>query len=232
MNDKDFAHLENNLAENEVKSPASQSKVGMIVVLSLMFAIVCFAVGFFMGEKYGLESHKGNKHELLLKKLETQRQTLEDYKKESKKWQQQEAPTSQVGELTFYNELPDQSIIPEPLDGQKSVTSKAHAIINEEQEDLELTERRLNEIIEREMNKPVRQYRIQIASFKHPVDASNFVQQLNTIDIIAEVRKVNLVNLGIRYRVITLAFEQREGALRAKEKIKEKFHVTGILITR
>lgn len=235
MTDKDFAYTEPQSTNNERATAPSQSKTSLIAILAVMFAIVCFTVGFFMGEKHGLESNKGNQYEALMKKLEKQQQKIEVFKKEAAKTKQSEAATLQLGELTFYTELPNQSITPEPLTAKeptsKSKHTKAHVIIDEQQTDLALTEKRLNAIIEQEMRTPTQQYRIQIASFKEDSDARKFVQQLQKEDVAAEVQQVSLANLGVRYRVLTTPFKQREHALRAKEHIKNKFHVTGILVT-
>lgn len=237
MTDKDFAHSEPQSKASERSPAPSQSKISLIVILAIMFAIACFAVGFFMGEKHGLESNKGKQYEALMKKLEKQQQKIETFKKEAAKAKQpEEAATSQLGELTFYTELPNQSITPEPLNATpkeilKQTQPKTHSIINEQQTDLALTEKRLNAIIEKEMRTPTQQYRIQIASFKQVKDANNFVQLLQKENMPAEIQQVSLANIGIRYRVFTLPFEQRENALQAKEQIKAKFHVTGILVT-
>ncbi|WP_038250992.1 SPOR domain-containing protein [Ghiorsea bivora] len=240
MSDKDFAYSEPQNNNSERSSAPSQSKTSLIVMLAVMFAIACFAVGFFMGEKHGLESNKGKQYEALMKKLEKQQQKIEAFKKEAAKVKKPEAATSQLGELTFYTELPNQSITPEPLNAspkdtpnhaQPGTQRKAHSIINEQQTDLALTEKRLNAIIEQEMRTPTQHYRIQIASFKHEKDAGNLVQLLRQDDIPAEIQQVSLANIGIRYRVLTLPFEQREHALRAKEAIKSKLQITGILIT-
>ncbi|MDQ7003096.1 MAG: SPOR domain-containing protein, partial [Ghiorsea sp.] len=137
-----------------------------------------------------------------------------------------------LGELTFYTELPNQSITPEPLNAKpKSTQAKAHSIINEQQTDLTLTEKRLDAIIEQEMRAPTRSYRIQIASFKHKKDARNFVHQLKKASVDAEIQQVSLANIGIRYRVLTTPFAHKAKALNAREQIKNKFHVTGILVT-
>jgi len=234
--DKDFAYSEPQSNDAERSPAPSQSKIILIAILAVMFAIACFAVGFFMGEKHGLESNKGQKYEALMKKLEKQQQKIQAFKKEAAKVTKPEAATSQLGELTFYTELPNQSITPEPLtarpkEASKHTQTKTHAIIDEQQTDLALTEKRLNAIIEQEMRTPTQQYRIQIASFKHMKDAKNFVQLLQKEDVAAEIQQVSLANIGTRYRVFTLPFDQREHALRAKEQIKNKFHVTGILVT-
>lgn len=234
MAEKDFAHSETMQFGSKRDTPISSSKSALIVILALMFAIVCFAGGFFMGEKYGLETNKGNKQEELIITLQAQQKELDSYKKEAEKWRQKEASTSQVGELTFYNELPKQSIMPEPLSGaashKKPKHAKAHPVIEEASDNLEATEQKLNEIIEKEMSTSTRKFRIQLASFKQRSDSENLVGQLKAVGVDASIDQVNLANIGIRYRVNTLPFDQHHRALSAKKLVKDKFHITGIII--
>ncbi|MDX8387018.1 MAG: SPOR domain-containing protein [Ghiorsea sp.] len=234
MTGKDFAHLETTQFDSSKDTPVSNSKALLIVILAIMFAIVCFAIGFFMGEKHGLETDKGNKHEALLETLQEQQKELESFKQEAEKWRQKEASTSQVGELTFYNELPKQSVMPEPLDGKikhQIITPKnKHSIIDESVDNIEATEKKLNAIIEKEMNTSTRKFRIQLASFKQRSDSENLVAQLKAVGVDASVDQVNLANIGVRYRVNTLPFDQHHHALRAKRLVKEKFNITGIII--
>lgn len=228
MADKDFAHSETLQCEGSRDRPATKSKAIPIVILALIFAIASFAVGFFIGEKYALETSKGDKQEILLKTLKEQQKEIEAFKKEARKWQQIEANTLQVGELTFYNELPKQSVMPEPINApEKPITAKHVKVVSDNIE----TEKKLNTIIEKKMNTSTPQFRIQLASHKQRKYSEDFVAQLKKIGIEAEVHQVNLANLGIRYRVRTLPFKQREHALRTKKLVKEKFHITGILIS-
>ncbi|MDQ7001639.1 MAG: hypothetical protein Q9N02_02985, partial [Ghiorsea sp.] len=90
MTDKDFAYTESKSPSPERSPMPSQSKASLITILAVMFAITCFAVGFFMGEKHGLESNKGNQYEALMQKLEKQQQKIEIFKKDAVKLQQKE----------------------------------------------------------------------------------------------------------------------------------------------
>ncbi len=231
MSDKDFAHIERHAADEDAPKPRNQSKTILIVSLATMLAIACFSVGFFMGEKHGQQSNQGDKYHALVSKLKEQQQKIENYKKQMEAARSKEADTSQVGELTFYNQLPKQSVTPEPLDAAATAKPQKTSVIDESPEDIALTEQRLNAIIEKQLQTPQQQFRIQIASFKQASDAEHFVQQLLEAGVSAQVQKVSLANLGIRYRVLTLPFSQRDKALQAKAHIKEKFHITGILVS-
>jgi len=230
MGDKDFAQLAHPEAE-ENKAIPPQSKSILIVLLAVMLAIGCFAVGFFMGEKHGMQSNQGNRYETLVKKLKEQQKKIEAYKQAAKQAHTKEADTSQVGELTFYNQLPKESVTPEPLEHVEANPPQASNVIDETPEDIVATEKRLDAIIAQQLQTPQQQFRIQIASFKQADDASHFVEKLFEAGISAQVQKVSLANLGIRYRVLTLPFSQRDKALEAKARIKEKFHLTGILVS-
>ena len=126
--------------------------------------------------------------------------------------------------------------MPEPLDGvinpQKTSPDKGHAILDESVDDIKVTEEKLNAIIEKEMNTSSRKFRIQLASFTQRKDAKNLVDQLKAVGVDASVDQVNLANLGIRFRVNTLPFDQHQHALRAKKMVKDKFNITGIIIAK
>jgi len=234
MADKDFAQRDKPQFEAENNISLFRSKSILIAILALMFAIISFATGFFMGEKLALETNKGNKHQALLETLQNQKEELAGLKEEAEKWRQKEADTSQVGELTFYNELPKQSIIPEPLHG-KSATKNApknNFTIPDNVDDIAATETKLNAIIEREMSTSTRKFRIQLASFVKRSDSENLALQLKKVGVATTIQRVSLVDLGVRYRVNTTPFEDHQHAVRAKKLVKDKFGITGIIISR
>ncbi|MBN4060692.1 SPOR domain-containing protein [bacterium AH-315-I20] len=238
MSDKDFAQVETAYFEHD-NAANSSTKAMVITAVAIIFAMVCFGIGFYMGENHGLEANKSNKHEKLIEKLQNQKQELATLKVDAEKWQQQEANTSQVGELTFYNELPDQSINPEPLDNQPKAVNNA-AFLDKLEADLEksrgdkharlATEQKLEDIINAHMNNTSRTFRIQVASFTTKEDAESFVPRLQALGIPAEVQHVEIPNKGTYFRVYTRSYMKEQDAIHAKQLIKQKLKVTGLLI--
>ncbi len=243
MSDKDFAHIETTDFEREY-SRTSNFKSLALTLTAVCLAILCFSVGFYIGENYGLETSKGNKNKTLVAKLESQQQELNTLKKEAEKWQQQEADTSQVGELTFYNELPEQSIVPEPLNPETDAMSNSAFLeslvaknklptapsINNANDDIKTTEKKLEDIIKAQLKTSSRTFRIQIASFKQKQDAERLAPKLLEIGLSSQVERVELGTLGVYYRVYTQSFSQEQKAIQAKQLIKEKMNITGIMV--
>jgi len=239
MAERDFGQLD--ATKFEDVRPASSNKAVLITIMATVFAISCFTVGFFMGEKHGLESGKGNQHEALVSKLQNQQQELESLRKEALKARQQEVRTSQVGELTFYNELPDQSINPEPLDAKPQLKTKPNsAFLDKLEAELkkdkhkkiadQQSSQKLDDIIKAQMQITSRTFRIQVASFKEEQDAEHFLPKLEGLGIPAEIQRVQLSNLGVYYRVYSKSYMKEQDAMQAKELIKQKLFMTGILI--
>jgi len=239
MAERDFGQLE--AASYENVRPSTSNKTMLITLLATLFAIFCFGVGFYMGEKHGLDAGKGDQHEALVAKLQNQQQELESLKEEARKAQQEEANTSQIGELTFYNELPEQSILPEPLDAKPQIKAKNNSEFLDKLEaqlekdrdkkaDAKQIDQKLEDIIKAQMNTTSRTFRIQVASFKEEQDAQRFLPKLEGLGIPAEIQRVQLNNLGVYYRVYSKSYMKEQDAMKAKELIKQKLFMTGILI--
>ena len=246
VSDKDYAQSSTAQVESKKASQASNPKPIFVATLGTMLAIVCFSVGFYLGERYNSESNQGEKYEALLAKLQAQQEENKNLKIEATKFLQQQNDTD-VGELTFYQELPKQSVVPEPLVTKNSLEQaskpavKIHpATPNTQQQsmqkddeiDLKATEEHLNAIIAEELSSSTYKFRIQVASFIHEKDAETLVKQLKSIDIDANIKEVSLKKIGVRYRVYTAPFNQEKKAIRAQQLIQEMFGVKGIIYTQ
>ncbi len=238
MTDKDFAHIESAHFEKG-NALSSSSKSIFITLLATVFAIICFGTGFYMGEQHGIKASKGHKQEALIAKLEKQQQELQALKEEAQKWQQLEANTSQVGELTFYNELPKQSIIPEPLEHQPKPKSpaafldklEAELAANQDKEQaLVVTEQRLEDVIRVQMQSTSRSFKIQVASFSSEHDALQLLPKLKALGIGANIQRVDIASKGIYYRVYTHTYTDEVKAIQAKELIRQKLHIDGLMV--
>jgi len=229
--DKDFAQLETTQFSSSQTAGLAKHKTTLIVGLAVVFSMICFAFGFFMGEKHGIESTQGKKHEELVMKLQNQQKELETLKQAVEKNLDKEAATSQVGELTFYNELPKQSIVPEPLHASEVSTRPAASnIVDQPMDDIKAAEKKLDALIQDEMKTTSRSFRVQVASFSAEDDAKNFLPSLSKLGISPQIQKVNLATMGTRYRVFTNSYSDETNAMRAKQLIKEKLKIDGILI--
>jgi len=236
MAERDFGQVEATYNEQRGNTAAANKPL-MITVIATVFAMICFAVGFYMGEQHGIELSQGSKHEDLVVKLQKQQKELESLKEDAKKWQAQEANTSQVGELTFYNELPDQSINPEPLDA-KPVSKDNSAFLDKLEADLEKNKKdrvkasaqTIEEAISAHMQNTSRTFKIQVASLRAEKDALNLRYKLEGMGIPAEVQRVNLQEKGVYYRVYTQSYKKESDAMQIKERIYQKLKMKGILV--
>ncbi len=236
MSDKDYVQLQTTQFESKRASQATNPKPFLVASLGTALAIICFTAGFLVGEKYSAETTQSLKHEALLASLHKQQKENEHLKQAAEKQRLETDKKEQVGELTFYNELPKQSVMPEPLSDSKKALPPTSQTSNtapqDDEAEIKATEKKLNAIIAQEMNTSSLKFHIQLASFKQQEDARTFVAQLKNIDIDATVQPVNLVKIGTRYRVNTTAFTQQHQALRAKQLVEKTFGVSGIIITQ
>ncbi|MDQ6988703.1 MAG: SPOR domain-containing protein [Mariprofundaceae bacterium] len=237
MVDKDFAQVETSQFDSEDMRPATSNQGLWLSVVAIAFSMLCFGIGFYMGEKSGVEVSRGQGEHQFIATIKAQQEELKTLKEEAQQ-RQLEVSTSKVGELTFYHELPQQSIIPEPLDGpaKPKVATATSAIstlkvdINLEQESIAQVEQKIEDIIQAKLNNSARSFRIQIASFKLHKDALAFQPKLKDIGIESTIHRVDLPNIGIWYRVYSTSFSKEQQAMHAKLAIKDKLKVTGILI--
>ncbi len=238
MSDKDFAHVESTQFD-ENSGLSSSSKSVVITLLATVFASACFGIGFYMGEQHGFEASKGKKHEALIEKIQHQKQELATLKEDAQKWQTQEANTSQVGELTFYNELPDQSINPEPLDNQPKIKDnsdfldklEAELIKNKDKDKAaEVNNQRLEDIIQAQLQNTSRTFKIQVASFTMQKDAERFLPKLEGLGIPAEIQRVEISGRGIYYRIYTRSYKKEQEAIQVKNLIKQKLNISGLMV--
>lgn len=227
MAEKDFAMDTGQLSNNHAGN-FNPYKTILIVVAAVAFSIVCFTLGFQMGEKHGVETTQGKKHQDLVQKLQSQQQELETLKQAAATQNNKEATTSQVGELTFYNELPKQSVVPEPL--QESKMPEKNVPNLRPSDDMQSVEKNLEALIQQELQSSSRTFRVQVASFTQHSDAEHFLPKLQSLGLTPQIQKVTLPNIGTRYRVFSQSFMQEQDGIRAKQLIKEKLHLDGILI--
>jgi hypothetical protein len=236
MAERDFGYVE--AANGEQHGNAmTANKPLIITVIATVFAMICFAVGFYMGEQHGLELNKGNKHEELISKLQKQKQEIQTLKEDAQKRQAQEANTSQVGELTFYNELPDQSINPEPLDA-KPLSKDNSAFLDKLEAQLqkkdkhsaENTAQTIEEAISAHMQTSSRSFRIQVASFRENKEALALTYKLGNIGVPAEVQRIDIQDKGVYYRVYTKSYMKEQDAIQAKSLIFKKLKLKGIMV--
>ena len=140
-------------------------------------------------------------------------------------------------ELTFYNELPKQSVDPEPLpmNRERGIQSSGP---DQNNRDAAASEVLLKKIIEQELGqkmgeKPVDgggDYYLQLASFQEQAAAEAFFPKLTKSGFSGVIRRVELPRLGTWYRVYAGPFESEEASEEAKKDVKKSLNITGFIV--
>ncbi len=212
---KDFAKVQApQAADHGIKNMRSTLVVaGMLIIVG-----VSFVGGVMLGEKQGMEKAKYAGKQHLLQRLEKQRHELDTLKKT--KYQSARGKT-QVGDLTFYNTLPDQKVTPAPLDASQNSPGR---------------ERAVTDIIRRELAHRGRQpassgaFRLQVGSYQRREDADNLKARFKQQGLQAVVEQTTVPNLGLWFRVYTGPYASRAMAEQVRLQVQTKMHITGLLL--
>lgn len=246
----DFAQIE--APQPEDVRPMGQSKVLFLTVVALGVVAGGFAIGFMVGQEMGMQKATSEDEARLVAQLKKQKQELAALR-EKAKTRLPEVSTTQVGELTFYNELPQQSVDPEPLQTQVSPAKQSSSVTKvKKQAETETasSEKLLKHIIEQELKqggdkkpahasalppsvkpaKPVGVYYLQLASFKEENVAQGFFPKLTEIGYEGVIKRVDLPGLGTWYRVYAGPFSSEQASEKAKNNVKSKLNITGLIV--
>jgi len=247
---QDFAHIKETRPEDV--RPMAQSKVLLLIVVALAVVATGFAIGFMMGQEMGKQKATSAEKARLVEQLKAQQEELSKLRAAAKQ-RLPEISTTEVGELTFYNELPQQSVDPEPLTATTSTKREATG----KSEDIEAatsSEKLLKSLIEHELNqaqtsaaklelKPVHAgsaakegtaaentYFLQLASFQKKNDADLFYPKLGKAGFEGVIKRVELSKLGTWYRVYAGPFSTKKRVEEAKQDVKQKLNITGLIV--
>jgi|GEM_PF-1383890 len=111
MAGKDYAPKKSAPAKGGGGRTLSPLRSTMIVIGILLVVAMSFAGGFWLGQEKAIQQADSEEKKALQAELATQKAELEKLRAA----RQGEAGTTQVGDLTFYNELPKQPVTPEPV---------------------------------------------------------------------------------------------------------------------
>jgi len=230
----------------------SQSKLLLLIVVALAVVAAGFAIGFMMGQEMGKQKATSAEKARLVEQLKAQQEELSKLRAAAKQ-RLPEVSTTEVGELTFYNELPQQSVDPEPLTAttntKREATGKSESV-----EATTSSENLLKSLIENELKqaqksaskselKPVHVdssakasvageaiYYLQLASFQKKSDAELFYPKLGKAGFDGVIKRVELSKLGTWYRVYAGPFSTKELVEEAKQDVKQKLKITGLIV--
>jgi len=252
MGAQDFAHIET--AQVEVRKPLTHVKTMLLTALSVLLVLGTFMGGFWLGKKQGIETASGEDKARLEKLLKEQQDEMQLLRQEAAKQKvQPEVSTTQVGDLTFYNELPSQSVKPAPLHATNA--SKKSLATHSSHQAPSASTLEMRKMIAKEMYqgstknvKPVaskvtahavsmdngkpkkKGFILQVGSFQKQADANAFLPKLTKQGFLPTVRRVELPSLGVWYRVYITGYASKLSANKAKNTMKKSLNITALVL--
>jgi len=253
MNKQDFAQVK---ASTQTESGSASSSIlnaiGIVVIAGL-----CFSGGYWLGT--GDIAQTGNKTDTDAieaklaaqvaenRILQAKNETLQDMVMQWKTKAEQGAHTK-VGELTFYKELPKQSVTPAPVpDAPKIKTAVAPETVAKvvSQHDVkpaaeppEATVKTVDALAEGGASATVQQpeqtsneyYRIQLASFRTESGAMKMQGKLAKAGFISQVKMADLGGKGQWFRLYAGPYDSKSAAENAQQKIDTQMKLKGFII--
>jgi cell division protein FtsN len=243
MGAQDFAQIE--VPQVAVEKPLTHVKTMVLTVLSVLLILGTFIGGFWLGQKQGIETAAGEDKARLEKLLREQQNEMQLLRQEAAKQKEQpETSTTQVGDLTFYNELPGESVKPAPLHAkqvsEKSLPTQAvkntSIVLPSTLEMRKMIEREMRQSPQKKMvavkssKAEAQGFILQVGSFQKQADADAFLPKLTKQGFSPLVRRVKLPNLGVWYRVYITGYASKEAANRAKDAVKKSLNITALVL--
>ncbi len=234
MAGQDFAQIE--APQPEDVRPMGRSKVLLLTIMALAVVAGGFMTGFMVGHETGMQKATSNDDERLLAQLKQQQGELATLRSEAQK-RQPEVSTTQVGELTFYNELPRQSVDPEPMQMNREQGVQSSKPVQSSKE-IPGSKTLLKQIIEQELSQKMNEkpadgageYYLQLASFQKQSDAESFFPKLAKSGLSGVIKRVELSKLGTWYRVYAGPFDSRATSEEARKRAKKSLSITGLIV--
>jgi len=241
MAKQDFAQVK---STTQTKS-GSGSGAMLNAIGIVMIAALCFGSGYWLGsanvQQAGTSADvdaveaklaiQAAENKVLLAKTEALQDSVEQWKQKA----QQDAH-SKVGDLSFYKELPKQSVTPAPMSDMPAatVTPKvvAKPVLAQRSEVVKavksLPSGSYASAISKQQLHDV--YRIQLASFRTRSDAMVVQQKLSQAGFPALIHKVDLGGKGQWYRIYAGPYHSKAVAEDNQEKIEKKIKLKGFLV--
>jgi len=245
MSKQDFAQVKANT--NTESGSGSASILNAIGIMAI--AALCFSGGYWLGS--GDVQRIGNKTDTDAveaklaaqvaenRLLQAKNETLQDL---AMQWKQkaEQGAHAKVGELTFYKELPKQSVTPAPVPDAPKITAKVnpvHANIPEQAQQVATVETAVEPAqasmadvaLASQSSGANATYHIQLASFRTEADAMSMQQKLMRAGFNAQVNRVDLGGKGLWFRLNAGPYDSRAKAETAQQTIETQMKLKGFL---
>ncbi|RMG92789.1 MAG: hypothetical protein D6703_01380 [Zetaproteobacteria bacterium] len=193
---------------------------------------IAFGVGYWWGNQGQGKVFDGDEHQRLVmleKQLEEKRLQLAQLEQENARLKQEkEKNPATVDELTFYRELPRQSVTPAPLAEVPVLDPAKRAVRHAEKHD------DISHVIEAQMGGAAATgkggYRIQVGSFRRRYDAESMMKHLRKHGFSTFIQSVDLGDKGQWHRVFVGPFHSSLLAEHAKQDLEKKVQLKGLVI--
>ncbi len=250
MSKQDFAQVKaNTQAESASASGSLLSATGILVIAGL-----CFSAGYWLGS--GDVQQAGNKTDTDAAEaklaaqvaenriLQAKNESLQDLAIQWKKKAEQGAHTK-VGELTFYKDLPKQSVTPAPVPDSPKAPPKTIAKVKPQRAIKPVKAQHVATIGKAidptgasiaNASPPTpglassTAYRIQLASFRTEAGAMQMQGKLAQAGFIAQVKMADLGDKGQWFRLYAGPYYSRSSAEAAQQKIEIQMKLKGFII--
>jgi len=241
MSGRDFAKVEAPTRQkpgNANRRPASSGNNNVLVGL-----LAILAVGFFAGYLLGKENAEGKIEDssataALDETIKQQEVELKILRAQVEQMSQKDKPSSdRLGDLTFYSELPQQSVTPAPLTepDDKQVQS-----VIQPQTVTPATRPQPAKTTASDHHAPAPavadaristsgQYRVQTGSFRDAGDTALLVRKLNGIGLQASVQMGDLKGKGQWHRVYVGPFASKDDAEKVRQQIHSQLGINGLV---
>lgn len=249
MAKRDFAQIHTPVKKRGGSKPMPAVMAG----ISLLFtAALAYTSGYMVG-------HTNNSTDTLQAEKAALQTRIEGMDKQMVDLQQQldaslerekpaarKAAAERVGDLTFYNELPKQKVMPSPLGDtgpaavqqQRGEDMEAYANlpppVREPKlaavHDTRIASQQTAGIAQGATGSPSAVYKLQVGSFIRRSDAEVLLRRMALAGIKASLSEAQVPNMGVRYRVFTKSFTGMAEAEGAKSMLREKLGINGLLM--
>jgi len=227
---KDFAEVQ---APQAMHQEAGRAQIVAVVGGMLIIVAAGFAGGFLLGQEHGRQKASQAEKQRLLEQIGKQKQELESLKKAARQQPSgQKSASAQVGDLTFYNTLPRQSVTPAPLNERtpKAVSPPPAPTQGSHRDSVKSNPRKQSPSSPPKNSTPVQMYKLQLGSYHLRANAERLRERLIQAGFPARVQEMQLPGLGQWYRVYAGPYPGLNEAENSKVQVQAKLHITGLLL--
>lgn len=222
---KDFANV-SSVRDNPPRDGLVQhqgtSTIGRVMlVLALVIVVAAaFAGGHYLGQQHGINQQKIAEKLKMQQQLKQQNREIDRLKKElaTKPVPKNSPLTTEVGELTFYDDLINDKVDPGGDNNSAKVSRKE--------------EKNVADIIAQSQQHGANHLPIyiQLGSFADETIAKGVKQRVVALGMISYIQPVTLSGSRHRFRVQVGPYPNMKHAVKARKTLQHKLHMSGLII--